>query len=96
MNQNSWKVLKVPDGSTANGTSLQQWDWSAAPRQKWTIADNGDRTFRLENVGTGKVADVTGSSQANGADVVQNVWDRRVSQKWRLEPQFGDPTIYVQ
>ena len=74
------ECLDVPDGSTANGEYIQQWQCNGEPQQQWvriqTIPTTGGYLsdavpFLLENVDTGKCASILNNSNSAGAAVIQ-------------------------
>lgn len=52
--------LDCCDGGTGAGTGIQIWDANDTEAQKWTIADHGDGTWTLVNVGGSRCLDVDG------------------------------------
>ena len=52
--------LDCCDGGTAAGTGIQIWEANDTEAQKWTIADHGDGTWTLVNVGGSRCLDVDG------------------------------------
>ena len=82
------RVLDVPGGQTANGTSLQVWDANGtAANQQWRASQNGDGSYTLTNVGSGRVLDEPGGQTGNGTQMV--IWDSNggANQHWRARPE---------
>ena len=52
--------LDCKDGGTEAGTGIQVWEANGSEAQKWTIADHGDGTWTLINVGGSRCLDVDG------------------------------------
>lgn len=79
------KVLSVEDASTQDGASLVQQTWTdgEGENQLWTIHENDDGTFRLENVRSGRVAEAQDGAR-DEAPVVQSEWTGGDRQKWTL------------
>lgn len=84
------RVLDVPGGQTANGTSLQVWDANGtAANQQWRASQNSDGSYTLTNVGSGRVLDEPGGQTGNGTRM--EIWDSNggANQHWRAS-QNGD------
>ncbi|MBB5855839.1 RICIN domain-containing protein [Amycolatopsis umgeniensis] len=73
-----------PDqGSLARGALTELWDCiGGAAKERWVLADAGDRKYTLKNVNSGKCLDVLGSRATNGANLGQ--WDCHggANQQW--------------
>ncbi|WP_433040668.1 RICIN domain-containing protein [Dactylosporangium sp. CS-033363] len=82
--KHSGKALDVRDVSTANGGTIQQWDYVGNPNQRWRLQPAGGGYYKIVSTGTGKVLQIRGSSTANGAVVEQ--WDDRGTdiQRWQI------------
>ncbi|WSP79087.1 endo-1,4-beta-xylanase [Streptomyces sp. NBC_01235] len=83
------RVLDVPGGQTANGTSLQVWDANGGANQQWRANQNADGSYTLTNVGSGRVLDEPGGQTGNGTRM--EIWDANggANQQWRAS-QNGD------
>ena len=57
-NPNSGKMLDVSGNSTANGANVQIWQSTGGTNQQWIITKNGDGTYRMIGVQSGKALDV--------------------------------------
>ncbi|MEU4346041.1 endo-1,4-beta-xylanase [Streptomyces sp. NPDC023838] len=78
------RVLDVPAGQTANGTSLQVWDANgSAANQQWRASQNGDGSYTWTNIGSGRVLDEPGGQTGNGTRM--EIWDANggANQHWR-------------
>ncbi len=82
------KSLDVTNVSTADGASIQQWQYLGGANQKWNIVPTGGGYFEIVNVNSGKVLDVTGggAALANGLTIQQ--WDYMggYNQQWSIVP----------
>jgi hypothetical protein len=84
INKNSGKSLDVYNSSTANGGTIDQWDYWAGTNQQWSFAALDSGYFYINNRNSNKVLDVTGQSTTAGASIVQ--WSNKgiASQKWQI------------
>ena len=96
------ECLDVPDGSTANGEYIQQWQCNGDAQQQWirvqTVPTSGgymstEIPFLLENVDTGKCASILNNSNSAGAAVIQ--WPCVFSGNDNYELWWVDPTEVV-
>lgn len=73
INANSGKALDNPEGSTADGTQMQQWTiWGAGnSNQQWLISPVGDGWYTIQNRTSGKVLDVRDGSVSDTAAIQQ-------------------------
>lgn len=72
INQTSGKCLDDTNGSTNNGTVLQQYQCFAGNvNQQWTLINPNRGYFELQNRTSGKCLDDTNGSTANGTPVQQ-------------------------
>jgi len=96
-NRYSGKVLDDTGWSTANGTTIEQWDrGNGQANQQWSMAPTGDGYYYIQNRFSGKVLDDTGWSTANGTTIEQ--WDQgngQANQQWSLVPT-SDGYYYIQ
>lgn len=82
--RNSNKALDVYNSSTANGGSIDQWDYWGGTNQQWKFTSLGNGVFAITNVNSGKALDVNGISTTAGASIIQ--WDYwgGANQQWRI------------
>lgn len=97
VNRNSGKILEAANGSSANGTNIQQNTPTGAISQQWNVnpihpRNGGDFSyFNITGVHSGKPLDVVNSSLENGGNIILwekgTWWDGRQSpnQVWYLE-----------
>ena len=97
VNRHSRKVLEAANGSSANGTNIQQNTFNGATYQQWNVnpihpRNGGDFSyFTITGVHSGKPLDVINASLDNGGNVILwekgTWWDGRQSlnQVWYLD-----------
>lgn len=86
VNKKSGKCIDLPNGSTANGVILQQWENANNDNQKWQFQDAGSGYYNIVSKKSSKLISVTGGgSTADAAELHQ--WDNSKGddQKWQLE-----------
>lgn len=66
VNLGSDMCVDVTDGSTSNGTNLQQWGCGGADYQKWNISGQGNDQFALISKSSGLAVD--GYASISGPD----------------------------
>jgi hypothetical protein len=85
----SGKCLDVRQFSQANGATVQQWNCHGRDNQRWVLEPagtvEGEPSYLLQAVHSGKCLDVRQFSQANGATVQQWNCHGRDNQRWVLE-----------
>ena len=86
---NSGKALDDTNGSTSNGTVMQQWTISGVgnSNQQWTITSVGGGYYSITNRTSGLVLDLTNGSTADGTPIQQ--WagsPGNPNQGWRFVP----------
>lgn len=81
----SGKALDVDAGSTDDGANVQQWEYTGADQQHWTVEETGDDEYRLIADHSGKVLDVSDASTDDGANVHQ--WEDvgADNQRWQID-----------
>lgn len=84
INKNSGKALDVSGGSTSNGGSIIQWDYSGGANQQWSFTSLGNGYFTITNKNSGKMLDINGASQTGAAAAVQMDNSGAASQQWRI------------
>src|SRR6202035_4528951 len=92
INNNSGKVLEVPNQSTQNGTQIQQADQQAnQPYQQWYLEPGQDaNTYYIVNAGSNEVLDDTNWNTSDGTLIQQ--WAEQSgqsNQEWTLQPVQG-------
>ena len=86
VNRNSGLVLDAQGIQTANGTLLQQWSYSGADNQRWTVTNLGGGQYKIKGVQSGRCVDVSDLSLIDGASI--HLWDDwgGSNQKWVISP----------
>jgi glucosylceramidase len=90
-NAHSGLVVDDTNGSTSNGTLIQQWaESSGDTNQEWTLVSAGGGYYYIQNVHSGLVLDDTNGSTSNGTQVQQ--WAEgsgNANQEWSLQSAGG-------
>jgi lysophospholipase L1-like esterase len=89
VNRNSGLVLDAQGQGTANGTPTQQWSYSGANNQRWTVTSLGSGQYKITGVQSGRSLDVTGQSTAVGAKIQLYDYSGANNQKWIITPTSG-------
>ncbi|MDX2547443.1 RICIN domain-containing protein [Streptomyces sp. WI04-05B] len=84
VNKNSGKYLDIPNGSTATGTAVGQWQNSACLCQLFTFQSAGGGAWTIRNANSNLNLDIRSGSTTAGAALVQNTPSAANSQKWTL------------
>jgi pectate lyase len=82
--------LDVTASGTANGTNVQQWNYSGGTNQRWIVTNLGNSEYRISPVhASDKGLDVADTSTSNGANV--QIWNHvgASNQKWILTATSG-------
>jgi hypothetical protein len=87
--QHSNKCLDVAGGSTASGTSIQQWNCNGTSAQRFRVESRGSGFYRLVAQNSNKCLDIAGSGTGDG--VKAQIWDCNgtAAQDFRLEAFNG-------
>ncbi|MFV2199186.1 RICIN domain-containing protein, partial [Nocardiopsis sp. LOL_012] len=88
-NHRSGLVADVPDGSTANGTELVQWERNDSAAQQFRFVPAGDGYYRIVNRGSGKAVDVWEWSTQGGAEIRQYDDLGGANQQWMPVDRAG-------
>ena len=79
-------VLDIRDGSKDSKAQLQIWQYyKPTNAQKFRFTKNSDDTYKITNVGSGKVLDVADGSLLNHANVWQFDDNGSNAQRWYIE-----------
>lgn len=79
-------AVDVSGGSKDNGAQIQLWRYyRPTNNQKFRFTKNSDGTYKIANVGSGKVFDVHGNSLLNHANVEQYTDHGGANQRWYVE-----------
>lgn len=89
INRNSGLALDVFGGATTNSTKIDQWTYSAASNQKWTVTSLGGGQYEIIGVGSGKALDVFGNGTANGTAIDIYTYTGGSNQKWSFTATSG-------
>ncbi|MET7794600.1 RICIN domain-containing protein [Micrococcus luteus] len=79
-------MLGVLNMDTADGATVLQWSDNGTADHKWTLLDQGDGTYKIRNVNSGKLLAIAGNSTAVGAFAVQDADDGTADNRWRILP----------
>jgi alpha-L-fucosidase len=85
VNRKSGKVMDISGASSADGAAVIQWPSTGGTNQQWKLLPNTDGSYRLANVGSGKVLDSPGCS-AKGAGLDRSSDTDASNQWWKLVP----------
>jgi endo-1,4-beta-xylanase len=77
-------VLDEPGGQTGNGTRMEIWDSNDGANQHWRANKNGDGSYTLTNVASGRALETPSGQTGNGAPV--QIWDSNggANQHWNF------------
>lgn len=90
INVRSGKSLDNTDGTSTNGTQMQQWTWyQASANQSWCFRSVGSGRYSIRNMTSGFLLDVRDGGTADGVAVQQ--WNAdpaapNANQTWLLAP----------
>jgi hypothetical protein len=70
--------------STADNARVLQWSDSGTADHRWTLVDNGNGTYRIRNVNSGKLLAILNGSSTWGAQIVQDPDNGSADNNWRL------------
>ncbi len=70
--------------SSANNARVLQWSDSGTADHRWTLLDNGNGTYRIRNVNSGKLLAVLNGSSTWGTQIVQDSDNGSADNNWRL------------
>ncbi|WP_231493853.1 RICIN domain-containing protein [Nocardiopsis sp. CNT312] len=88
-NHRSGLVADVPDGSTANGTELVQWERNGSAAQQFRFVPSGEGYYRIVNRGSGKAVDVWEWNTQGGAEIRQYDDLGGANQQWMPVDRAG-------
>ena len=83
VNRKSGKAVDVPNGNSANGTQLVQWDDVGNNNQQFRLVADADGYYTIINKGTNKALDNAGATTDNSAVVEWDVTSSN-NQKWKI------------
>jgi hypothetical protein len=75
--------LDVSGGSSAPGTTIQQWTCNGEAPQSWTFTAAADGSFALRSLESGLCLAVRGAASSAGAAIEQQPCDGGPAQAWR-------------
>jgi glucose/arabinose dehydrogenase len=77
------KVVEIADASVIAGANVQQGIFIDGQKyQLWKLQVNGDATYRIMNLNSGKVADVFNDALTSGSPIGQWDWNTGTNQRW--------------
>ncbi|WP_079087450.1 RICIN domain-containing protein [Streptomyces scabiei] len=85
----SGRNAQVESGSQADAAKVVQKTASGDPSQLWQAVANGDSSFSLVNINSGKCLDVKGASTSAEAEVIQWPCNGNNNQRWT----FSDSAV---
>ena len=71
--RHSGQALDVAGAGTGNNASVDQWPYSGASNQRWTLTSIGNGQYKLIGAGSGRSLNVSGASTSDNANIV--IWD---------------------
>jgi arabinan endo-1,5-alpha-L-arabinosidase len=90
VNKNSNLSLDLPNGSTANGTNIQQWDQNGCFAQQFRIIAEKDGWCRIASVGDeSKVISVAYNTAADGTNVELSTYTGADNQLFKVVESNG-------
>ena len=81
--EHSGKVLDIKDGSSAQGTSIQQYTLNKSAAQRWNFINAGDGYYYICS-GLGTYLDVKSAGTSNGTALNSWTFNGTDAQKWKL------------
>jgi hypothetical protein len=89
INRNGGLALDVSGKLTANGTAVDQYGYTGATNQQWTVTNLGGGQYKIIGVQSGRSLDVTGQLTADGTPV--DIYDYKASanQLWTITATSG-------
>jgi Ricin-type beta-trefoil lectin domain-like len=86
VNGYSGKPLDDYQNGTANGSKVDQWEWSGGNNQLWKITQVGG-SYEFTNKASGKALDVYDASTSDGGTVDQWTYSGSSNQLWSITAQ---------
>ncbi|SFD99686.1 Ricin-type beta-trefoil lectin domain-like [Chitinophaga sp. CF118] len=86
INRNSGMALDVKGELTANGSSVQQWNYTGGNNQRWTLTSLGGDHYKIIGVQSGKSLDVAGQSLIDGGKIQLYDYSGGANQQWVITP----------
>ncbi len=80
------KCLDVPNGSSANGIEIIQWECKNQTNQVWEITSLGDGYYKISSTNSGKSLEVVNSSLKEESKIAQRDYTGKTNQQWKLIP----------
>lgn len=77
-------ALDIAGKSRSNYGNVQMYQANTSQGQKWAIHRNGDGTYRLYSLLSGKVLEVSNANPCIGANAGQYEYNASLAQKWRF------------
>jgi hypothetical protein len=86
INRNSGMALDVKAELTANGSAIQQWNYTGGNNQRWTFTSLGGDHYKIIGVQSGRSLDVTGQDLTDGAKIQLYDYTGGANQQWVITP----------
>ncbi|MZQ85644.1 hypothetical protein GQF01_26380 [Paenibacillus sp. 5J-6] len=77
-------AMDVKGNATANGTPVIVSPDNGAASEQWNVSDNGDGTFRLLGVQSGKALDVSGANTVDNSYTIIWPYDGSPNKRWKF------------
>ncbi|MDO4803758.1 MAG: RICIN domain-containing protein [Lachnospiraceae bacterium] len=78
----SAKAVSVASGKLDNSANVQLTTKADSNAMKWGLYPNGDGTYVIQNVKSGKVLDILGANFTSGTNVQQYTGNKTKAQQW--------------
>lgn len=89
INKNSNLSLDAAGQGTVNETAIQQYGYSGATNQQWTITSVGSDHYKIIGVQSGKALDIKGQSLLDGAALQLYDYNGGANQQFIISPATG-------
>ena len=88
------KAVFVTNSELKENTAAVVWTETGSPAQQWTVEDNGDGTFALRNVYTGKYLARNATAISSTTTFVEKYNKDNIQCKWTFDPVDGGADEY--
>jgi lysophospholipase L1-like esterase len=89
INRNGGLALDVKGKLTANSTAVDQWSYTGATNQQWTVTSLGGGQYKIIGVQSGRALDVNGKLTADGTPVDIYDYTGASNQLWTITATSG-------
>ncbi|MEC0227639.1 glycosyl hydrolase family 95 catalytic domain-containing protein [Paenibacillus alba] len=77
-------AMEVKGNATADGTPVIVSTYDGAASEQWNISDNGDGTFRLLGIQSGKALDISGANTVDNSYTIIWPYSGSPNKKWKF------------